>query len=113
MSDPAYTIWRGPDAVLIRDAHGGQIILANEDAKALCGELEPRRRQKFRWTTEVDAELRRLYAIPNMTTREITNLIGAPSVNAVAQRISRLGIANRNPKQQAKMRNSPYGRRIA
>ena len=111
MSDPAYTIWRGADAVLIRDARGGVAEIPHDALSALRSELTAiQQRKNFRWTAEADAELRRLYA-DKVMTRDIATALGAPSVGGVAQRIKVLGIASRNPKQQAKMRAA--ARRVA
>jgi len=93
----AFALWRSADRIRI-EAGGSAIELSLEDADRLAAELAPvlrhSRRARKRWTEAETAELRRLYA-QGEQVREIGVRLGRPR-RAVVERISRLGIANRN-----------------
>jgi hypothetical protein len=99
-TQPPFTVWHSDGAVRIETPEG-TITLTTEMAAQVAKQLLPPRRS-FNWTQEAMERVRELY-MAGHRAEDIAAILGA-SVNAVSNKISELGIANRNPANSRRLR---------
>ena len=102
-----YMIWRSADAVRIETGNGA-ITLSAAAAAGLGVELlpvpsTPDIRKRYRWTENALSRLAALYK-EGATFKQIAQAMGCTAGAATTQ-ITRLGIANRSPENQARGRS--------